>query len=188
MQNYMEILIWTMLFVVVVEMIFPSSHLQKYIKLILGFIVIYTILGPIIKGGLFEQGAYDEYVMYYQNQFNLATDKSIHLEEYEQELIEAFTEQETTKIINAIEGSLDVNVDDVTVVAYIEGYVPTTYEIWLELSYKEETGKIFIPQIKIGEKSDSIKLDLENLEKEVKNCLSHFYNWDKVHIIIQDVQ
>ncbi len=191
MTDYMEILIWTMLFVVVIEMIFPSSHLQKYIKLILGFIVIYTILGPIIKGGLFEQGKYDYYVAYYQDQFDLTTDKGVHMEDYEQELLESFTTQEKSKIIKQVEGALDVTVEMIEVFATLEGYVPTTNEIILAVSYnQEEGGLIIIPKIKIGEKDESIKLEEENLEKEIKNLLSDFYNWDNVniYILVQDMQ
>ena len=34
MKQYLMMIIWTMLFVIVVEMIFPSSDLKKYLKII----------------------------------------------------------------------------------------------------------------------------------------------------------
>ncbi|OOB78813.1 MAG: hypothetical protein ATN33_06630 [Epulopiscium sp. Nele67-Bin001] len=191
MTGYMEILVWTMLFIVVVEMIFPNSHLQKYIKLILGFILIYTILAPILKGGLFEQGTYDEYVAYYQDQFNLETGKSVHIEDYEQEVLESYILQEEEKVKAYIEKNItDIQVEVLEIIAAMESYIPAVTDVLLTVSYKEEPGSpIVIPQIKIGEKSESIKLDTENLEKEIKNLLSDFYNWDKVniHIIVQDI-
>ena len=68
MKDYMQILIWTMLFIILVEMIFPASEFKKYLKLLLGFIIIYTIFTPIVKGGFWNEAKYDEYVRYYQEQ------------------------------------------------------------------------------------------------------------------------
>ncbi len=191
MTAYMEILVWTMLFIVVVEMIFPNSHLQKYIKLILGFILVYTILAPILKGGLFEQGAYDEYVAYYQDQFALETGKSVHIEDYEQEILESYILQEQEKVKAYVEKNInEIEVVEVEIAAQVQSYIPEVTSVVLTVRYKQDnSGPIIIPQIKIGEKSDSIMLDIENLEKEIKTLLSDFYNWDKVniYIIVQDI-
>ncbi len=189
MKEYMEILIWTMLLVVVIEMVFPTSPLQKYIKLILGFILTYTMLSPIIKGGLFEQGKYDTYVQHYQDQFNLTTDKGKHIEDYELEVIDAFIEHEKQKITSALEKDFDIKVVDVEVGVELDVYMPATTDISLtvrKLAEGEESGiaKIVIPKIKIGEKDENIILDDDDLKKEIKSCLSDFYNWDKVNIYI----
>ena len=49
MKQYLMMIIWTMLFVIVVEMIFPSSDLKKYLKIVLGFVMVYMIASPMIK-------------------------------------------------------------------------------------------------------------------------------------------
>ncbi|OOB77659.1 MAG: hypothetical protein BEN19_01545 [Epulopiscium sp. Nuni2H_MBin003] len=190
MIDYMQVLIWTMLFVVVVEMIFPNSHLKKYIKLILGFIVIYNMIAPIINGGIFERGPYDEYVTYYQEQFDLVTDKGIQIEGYEKQLQESFIQIEAQKITQNIEKELELVVENVTVSAQMQDYTPHVTDIDLTLSHKKEDTAIMIPTIKIGEKDESIGISEQNLQKEVKNVLSDFYNLDNVniYIVVQDVK
>ncbi len=110
---------------------------------------------------------------------------------YEQEILESYILQQQEKVKAYIEKNIDeIEVDSIEIMAVMESYIPATTDVLLVVSYKKDTsGPIIIPQIKIGEKSDSIKLDTENLEKEIKNLLSDFYNWDKVniHIIVQDI-
>ncbi|ONI37680.1 hypothetical protein AN639_00800 [Candidatus Epulonipiscium fishelsonii] len=189
MRDYMEILIWTMLLIVIIEMIFPTSHLQKYIKLILGFILIYTILSPIIKGGLFKEGTYDKYVKNYQDQINLVTEEGRSMKEYEMELLEIYSTQEKDKISGAIK-KLDMEVVSLDVDTSLEGYTPDIIGINLVVRQKkEDVGKIIIPRIKIGNKDDINKTSAK-IENDIKNLLSDFYNWDKVniHIIVQDIE
>ncbi|ONI45202.1 hypothetical protein AN640_04890 [Candidatus Epulonipiscium fishelsonii] len=189
MRDYMEILIWTMLLVVIIEMIFPTSHLQKYIKLIMGFILIYTILSPIIKGGLFKEGIYDKYVQNYQDQINLVTEEGRSMKEYEVELLEIYSIQEKNKITGVV-NKLNMEIVSLEVETSLEGYTPDVTGINLVVrKNQEDNDKIFIPKIKIGNKND-INKSTSKIENDIKNLLSDFYNWDKVniHIIVQDIE
>lgn len=188
MREYMQVLIWTMLFVIVVEMIFPASEFKKYLKLILGFIIVYTIFTPVVKGGFWNEGKYDEYVKYYQEQVGDLQHTNLKLQEYEEELLGAYKEQEVNKIALKLKKQLNLEVVDSDIVFDTTGYTPTIQEITLNVVKEKKKEKISIPQIKIGEKDKSLSLDQDNLKKEIKNCLGDFYNWDNVNIniIVQD--
>ncbi|WP_010166288.1 stage III sporulation protein AF [Candidatus Epulonipiscium viviparus] len=184
--EYLMTLVWVMLFLVVVEMVFPSSALQKYIKLILRFILVYTILAPIIKGGLFETIQYDEYVNSYQDQFDMMTEGGTQMHNYEQELKENYELREIEIIEQAVEKELDMNAE-VVVSSIVRNYIPQLTDIEITVSKNESTddGLIKVPKIVIGKKSDSVRLYKENIEKEIKNLLSNFYNLGQVNINIE---
>lgn len=185
MKEYMQILIWTMLFVIIVEMIFPASDFKKYLKIILGFIIVYTIFTPILKGGFWNQGKYDEYVKYYQEQMGMMQNISVSFEEYEGEMLELYKGQELEKISNQLEKQLNLKVIAGEMSFDTTGYTPEITDIYLEVAKAEEKAHtIAIPKIKIGEKDESLALEQDNLKKEIKNCLEDFYNWDNVNINI----
>ncbi|OON94424.1 MAG: hypothetical protein ATN31_03395 [Candidatus Epulonipiscioides saccharophilum] len=184
--EYLTTLVWVMLFLVVVEMVFPSSALQKYIKLILRFILVYTILAPIIKGGLFEKIDYDHYVNSYQSKFNLTTAEGAQMHNYEKQLQENYDSREEQIIQVALEKELDMNVE-VVVSSIVRDYTPELTEISLVISDKksEDDNVIKIPQIVVGKKSDSIRLNEENIEKKVILLLSNFYDLGTVKVNIE---
>lgn len=198
MIEYLKVLVWTMLFIVVIEMILPSSALQKYIKLILRFILIYTIIAPIVgiffKGDIFEITKYDEYISLYNEQFDLMTEQGIRMEDYERELQDSFELREKALIKERIEKELDISVE-VMVSSIMENYTPQLTDIELTVSPKKEEENagdhlIMVPKIVIGNKSDSIRLYQKNIEKEIKKLLSDFYNLGQVniYILVQDVK
>lgn len=188
MKAYMQILIWTMLFVIIIEMIFPASEFKKYLKLILGFIIVYTIFTPIVKGGFWNEGKYDEYVKYYQEQVGDEGHMNIKLQEYEEELLGVYEEQEINKIAFKLKKQLNLEVVESDMRFDTTGYTPIIQEIDLVVAEEKKEQKISIPKIKIGEKDESLSQDPDNLKKEIKNCLGDFYNWDNVNIniIVQD--
>ncbi|ONI46111.1 hypothetical protein AN641_02270 [Candidatus Epulonipiscioides gigas] len=198
MIEYLKVLVWTMLFIVVIEMILPSSALQKYIKLILRFILIYTIIAPIVgilfKEDIFEITKYDEYISLYNEQFDLMTEQGIRMEDYERELQDSFELREKALIKERIEKELDISVE-VMVSSIMENYTPQLTDIELTVSPKKEEKNagdhlIMVPKIVIGNKSDSIRLYQKNIEKEIKKLLSDFYNLGQVniYILVQDVK
>ncbi|ONI44825.1 hypothetical protein AN642_02065, partial [Epulopiscium sp. SCG-B10WGA-EpuloA2] len=179
MIEYLKVLVWTMLFIVVIEMILPSSALQKYIKLILRFILIYTIIAPIIgiffKGDILEITKYDEYISLYNEQFDLMTEQGIRMEDYERELQDSFELREKALIKERIEKELDISVE-VMVSSIMENYTPQLTDIELTVSPKKEEQNaddnlIMVPKIVIGNKSDSMRLYQKNIEKEIKKLL-----------------
>ncbi|QEH68916.1 stage III sporulation protein AF [Cellulosilyticum sp. ST5] len=182
MRGYLQMLIWMMLFVIIIEMIFPDSAYRKYIKLILGCILIYTMLQPIIglvKGG---HNSYDDYVKYYEAR--LSGGETALLEynnqlESQQQVLKRYYEE---GIRSTVEKEFDVKVQAISL-SY-EGN--ELEEITLTVG-KNRSGKIHIGTIHIGNKSDTLDGDEENLKNKIKTCLSDFYNVQvcNIHITVQ---
>lgn len=186
MKAYIELLIWTMLFVLVIEMIFPSSDLKKYLKLVLGFIVVYTILSPLLTSKWIGTTSYEEYVKYYAKQLTVDT-------RYEEEVVgqmqstgKFYEEQLEKTLKNTIQEQLDVQVTAIDVV--VRNQDLEVENVYLTVVENRSSKEIFIPCIKIGEKTESMGVQESNTEKEIKNCLKNFYNLKtaNIHITVQE--
>lgn len=192
MREYMQMFIWIMLFVIVIEMIFPDSDYKKYLKLVLGCIIIYTIMKPIVQFIPVQGQTYDHYVSDYQKKLSEGLGYQNTLENYDEQIK---SQQDTLKetfsenIKKVIEKECDIGVKRVDM-EWHEG----TYEVELAKIdlvvgvYEKEGGNINrIPQIKIGNKSSSISADEENLKIKIKTCLQNFYNVPScnIHITVQ---
>jgi stage III sporulation protein AF len=189
MKDYMQMFIWIMLFVIVIEMIFPDSSYKKYIKLVLGCIIIYTLIEPVVHVVQVQGKGYDDYVAYYQKELA----KNIDYEEgslsYEEQLRQ---QQETLKstyeesIKQRIEKEVDVEVKKVEIEWGSDGTLQQIEKLYLTIGDKAagQDGKITIPKIKIGEKSDSVSGDEEKLKIKIKTCLENFYNVQDRNIYI----
>lgn len=194
MREYIQILIWTMLFVIVVEMIFPDTDFKKYIKLITGLLVIYIVFSPILKSKLLSGIAYKDIVIAYQDRLGEPTDalyESVFGKQQEK-LNEMRQEQTEKEIIQILEKNLDITVLEAST-TFKEGeenWVPENISLVVAYGKREEPtlkigGKaIRVPQIKIGEKDESIRLEQKNLENQIKSCLKDFYNVDNFNIYI----
>ena len=182
MRGYLQMLIWMMLFVIIIEMIFPDSAYRKYIKLILGCILVYTMLQPIIALVQGDHNQYDDYVKYYERR--LGGDETALSEYYEQlqsqrKVLKNYYED---GIQSLIEKEFDLKVQGMDL----------TYEedelqgIALTVG-KSSVGKIHIGTIHIGDKSNTVDGDEENLKNKIKTCLSDFYNVQvcNIHITVQ---
>lgn len=181
MSSYLQYLIWMMLFVIVIEMIFPDSSYRKYIKLVLGCILIYTMLRPIASFVQVDGADYEAYVKKYQ--MLLAGDGSIG-QNYEEELDR---QQET------LQGVYETSMKD-----YIEQEVEVRVA-WLQITWNGEemeridlivekpSETLKIGEIHIGDKSQTVDGSEEELKNKIKTSLSNFYNVQvcNIHITVQ---
>jgi len=178
-----------MLFVIVVEMIFPDSDYKKYLKLVLGCIIIYTLIRPVIQFIPVEGKTYDTYVLEYQNKLAQGT----AYEKVKKDVVHQIQKQQTflkdtfTKSIKeTIEKEMNVSVQHVDI-AWKDDKEGTTIEkIYLVIGDKgvDAEGKISIPKVQIGEKSSSLGGDTEKLKIKIKTCLENFYNVPSCNIYI----
>lgn len=189
MKQYLLIIIWTMLFVIVVEMIFPSSELKKYLKLVLGFVMVYIIASPVIKvitsTPLLESGSLSSYVQFYEGQLSNGqyTPYEEERKKQEENVLAIYKEQVESQLTAMIETNLPVEVEALSSEAKLEGSHFSIDSIEIELAFKEEE-HIF----GVGDKSESFVLDQSLLEKEIKKYINDFYNVDNtnIYIIVQD--
>ncbi|PHV72359.1 hypothetical protein CS063_02455 [Sporanaerobium hydrogeniformans] len=189
MKEYLQMLIWVMLFVLVVEMIFPDSAYRKYLKLILGCIILYTLLNPLKNWLTLDGRSYDSYVGYYQNQFTLTTGQGFteayqEEKEKQQEVLKKTVKENMIKLI---EKEVDVTVASLELQWEESNEGTLIKEINLIVRDKVEKGKIEIPRIQIGEKSHTVNGDETSLKNKIKTCLKNFYNVQvcNIHITVQ---
>lgn len=178
MKDYLQCLIWMMLFVIIIEMFFPDSSYRKYIKLILGCILIYTMLTPLMQLVKADGGDYRDYVKKYQEALNLEDDGiEAYKEEYGkqgQSLKEMYEQSMRAMIQNKfalqVEGlTLDWNGDQIS-------------HINMVVKNKDKEQKSI--ELGIEEKSNTINGDIESLKNKIKNYLSDFYNVQVSNIYI----
>lgn len=181
MSSYLQYLIWMMLFVIVIEMIFPDSSYRKYIKLVLGCILVYTLLKPVVSFVQADGIDYDAYVKKYQMLLDTDNHGSVSYEE------ETKRQQQSLQVIY-----------EESMTAYIEREAEVEV-IWLEMGWEEDelisidvtvtkpSGNLKIGDIQIGAKSETIDGDEEALKNKLKTCLSNFYNVQvqNIHITVQ---
>ena len=171
MKEYLQMIIWMLIFVLIIEMIFPDSAYRKYIKLILGCILVYTLARPII--GIFntDEKSYDSYVKYYQIYLN-GKDEGIEIYEDQKENQEAILKEYYKKgISELVEKNFEVEV------IYVNIRCDDNILSRIDLVASEKIGEdIKIGTIKIGDKSDTLGGDINNLKNKIKTCLSDFYN------------
>ncbi len=189
MKDYLQMLIWVMLFVLVIEMIFPDSAYRKYLKLVLGCIILYTLLTPLKNYLTLEGASYDDYVSYYQNQFTLTAQQgfSVAYEEEQEkqwQLLKNASEENMKKLI---EKEVEVTVDaiDIQWEQTKEGLM--IQEITLRVKDQVKDDEVKVSRIQIGEKSDTVRGDQDKLKNKIKTCLKNFYNVQdcNIHITVQ---
>lgn len=178
MSHYLQYLIWMMIFVIVIEMIFPDSSYKKYIKLVLGCILIYTMLKPVVSFIKVDGADYEAYVKNYQRaleggltigegyEMELERQQNILQEEYEDSMKQYIEQEAEVKV-----ASLQIiwNKDE------IESIYATV----------QKHGQTFkVGEIHIGNKSETIDGDEEKLENKIKTSLSNFYNVQVCNIYI----
>lgn len=181
-RGYMQLLIWMMLFVIVIEMVFPDTNHRKYIKLVLGCILVYTLLKPIIAILPSGDESYEAYIQRYERQLGLSGDKVTG--DYKQQLDK---QQESLKEIyeqgmkSVLEEQLQIEVTNVEVTCDEEMEMK---DIYITVGDGKAQSVIEIAPIHIGNKSDTVDGDEEKLKNKIKTCLNNFYNVQDCNIYI----
>lgn len=191
MREYLQVLIWTMLFVVMVELFFPSSDLKKYLKLVIGFIVVYTIISPIIGivTEVRQKDTFESYMMYYQEKLGTSPQYSEFEEEQmrqQESLRDVYEAQLQTQVKQLLEKNLPIHVISVDAKMSENNMDFSVEEVNLVVTPKSEqgSGSISVPKIKIGDKNESFTLNDQHVQNEIKKYLKEVYNWDNDNIYI----
>ena len=177
MNDYFKLLIWMILFVIVIEMIFPDSAYRKYIKLVLGCILMYTLLTPIVSLIKVDGADYKAYVERYEKLLGNGSGA----EGYEKQFIsgqEELKEAYKHSIKTLVEQQVEVSVQQVQ----LETSNGEISKIRLLVGKKEEP--IHIGTIHIGDKSQTVDGEEEQLKNKIKTCLCDFYNVQVQNIYI----
>lgn len=177
MNDYFKLLIWMILFAIVIEMIFPDSSYRKYIKLVLGCILVYTLLTPIVSLIKVDGADYKDYVERYEK---LLENEEI-IGDYEEQVAKGQEDLEEAykhSIKTLIEQQVEVSVQDVNLKTL-------NHEISrIDLVVGKKEDHIHIGTIHIGDKSHMVDGAEEQLKNKIKTCLCDFYNVQVQNIYI----
>lgn len=181
MSSYLQYLIWMMLFVIVIEMIFPDSSYRKYIKLVLGCILIYTMLKPIASFVQVDGAGYEDYVKKYQM---LLAGETREGQSYEEELNrqqQTLQEVYETSMKDYIEQEVEVRVAWIQI-SWNEDEMES-----IDLIVEKPSETLKIGEIHIGDKSNTVDGSEEELKNKIKTSISNFYNVQvcNIHITVQ---
>lgn len=181
MLAYLQTMIWVMLFVIVVEMIFPDSDYRKYLKLVLGCIIIYILFRPVASLVLKNADAYDHLVKTYESQLtDISYDAEIQ-KEYNRVVAkqkEILTKAYEESIKNTIENQTGVAVISCKVT--LKNNVREVFDIekiYLVVKDQEKDNKqkLSLPEVGIANKTDEVITREEKLKNKIKTCLENFY-------------
>lgn len=179
MSEYLQYLIWMMLFVIVIEMIFPDSSYRKYIKLVLGCILVYTMLSPIIQWIRIDGENYKDYVQDYQKLLGIESggvaesyDEQV---KQQQAILEAMYQKNMTQ---TIEEQFDIKV------VSLQLKMKDSQMEQVNLTVTRSDASIQVGEIHIGDKSHSADGADEALKNKIKTCLNDFYNVQDSNIYI----
>lgn len=181
MVAYLQTMIWVMLFVIVVEMIFPDSDYRKYLKLVLGCIIIYILFRPIAHLLLADPNSYDHLVKSYETQLSTSSQEETIQKEYKrilskQKKVLEDAYKETIK--SAIESQVGVQVVSCKI-GFKEDIINQTLEVdKIEIVVKEknkDNKKMPLPEVGIANKNDEVITKEEKLKNKIKTCLENFY-------------
>lgn len=181
MSDYLTYLIWMMLFVIVIEMVFPDSPYRKYLKLVVGCILIYTMIRPILDIVHIDSDTYNNYVAYYQTLIEDAADGNYTYENQLNNQQQSLEQIYQSSMKTYLESQLDIKVQSLNI-KFKEGNIQ---DIYLTVGGQADT--IQIGEIHISDKSNTVNGDEEKLKNKIKNLLNDFYNVqvDNIYISIQ---
>lgn len=197
--RYTQSIAMVIIFTTVINLIMPSGDFAKYIKMVLGFIVIITILGPINTLVFKNKPNYTDILNRYQTDIQTTTmqrqsgdyldiQKDIILENYKERIIPQMTDiiEKNSKIkVN----DLDLGFEEDTHLAEFGQII--WIDLIVEIVPKEDKSNIIkVPKIKVGDKNaksyspDQIQGEVE---EKIKTSIIDFYNLPEanINIIVQ---
>ncbi len=181
------------IFISIIELVLPNGNMKKYINMIVGLLIIFTIINPFIKlfnidlnldKAVFNQISQQDIDINENKEFLLNQEKQVAMlyeEKIRREIIELVEVNTTFKIS---EMNIDINTDEDNYgsIALLELVIEEKQEII------EDKNKIVIKEVKpiiIGEKSvhkkDYKKFDND---EEIKELISQKYNLEKENILV----
>ena len=181
------------IFISIIELVLPNGNMKKYINMIVGLLIIFTIINPFIKlfnidlnldKAVFNQISQQDIAINENKEFLLNQEKQVAMlyeEKIRREIIELVEVNTTFKIS---EMNIDINTDEDNYgnIALLELVIEEKQEII------EDKNKIVIKEVKpviIGEKSVRKKdyKEFDN-DEEIKELISQKYNLEKENILV----
>lgn len=196
LAQYTRNIAMIIIFTTFVNLIMPNGDFEKYIKMVLGLIVIITILSPINTLLFKNKPDYTDILKRYQldiEQTTMQSGSGMFLEAQKDMILESYREKLIPQIVDMIEKNSPVKVKEITIdcnedITSNEFGKIIGINMLIEKAAPERDKKtINIPKIKIGSKVIEKESTVGNegqIEKNIKTCLIDFYNLSNVNINI----
>lgn len=181
-KGFVTTLVTTLIFITAIELVGPDNSMKKYLKFVIGLILVAVLLNPIVK--FFSQG--ETVLTSIINQYDKEIEEGINKDEAAiatQELREeSFKDNFNRNCINKLsrefkdmtfESDLDCTVDFDNMTCQIN-------ELRIGISDK---GVKKVKEVKIGEEEKEIKEE-DSTQKEVKDFLSDELEISKDKIVV----
>ncbi len=187
-SSWAEQVIIAMIIATILEMILPKGNSKKYIKMIIGIYILYTIISPVIT--LFNGGDikidYSKYNNYFAN-----TDEYKMLEEKINDIstnsIENTYKEELKKQIQNDIKDIGFNLENIDFEINLDSgeinYINLTIN---ELKNQNNENNIYINKVKIGETKKQNTISKQDIEK-IKENLKNKYGIDSEKITINSM-
>ena len=196
LATYTQNIAMIIIFTTFVNLIMPSGDFEKYIKIVLGLIVMMTILAPIHTILFKNKPNYTDILKRYQLDIEqttahiesgifLDTQKDIILDDYGEKLTPQMTAiAEKSNKVKVLSMAINFNED---IVSQEFGKVTGIDMVIQHTTPETQKNIINVPKIRIGTKkiANHHMEDLEGqIEKDIKDSLIDFYNLSNVNINI----
>ncbi len=195
-SQYTQSIAMIIIFTSVINLIMPSGKFQKYIKMVLGLIVIITILGPINTLVFKNKPDYTDILKRYEldiESSSMQVQSGQYLDAQKDIILEYYKEKLNPQMIDIIEKGneievveLDITLDE-TVDSNEFGKIKGINMVVAQLEEEVNNKKIKVPKIRVGTKEiqsysgDQIE---GRIQEKIKKCLIDFYNLSHVNINI----
>jgi len=184
-SSWAEQVIIAMIIATIIEMILPKGNSKKYIKMVIGIYILYTIISPVIT--LFNGGDikidYSKYDKYFANtdEYKMLEEKlnDVSTNSIENTYKEEFKKQIQNDIkdtgfnLENIDFELDLNTGEIS---YIN----------LTINKLKKENNIYVNKIEIGEMKIKNTLSKQEIEK-IKDILKNKYNISSEKITVNSI-
>ena len=179
-SDWAKNLIFLVIFAAFLEMLLPSSHMQKFLRVIVGMLIMMAVLNPIVH--VFEHiEAGDEISVFQQKQshiedYSVTQDEHLYLRLYEKELA-----RQIKSTVKALDG-----VQNVEVVVHADEKVKQGKVAQVIVLIQEKTNGFMIKPINIkrAEHDKQGKVD-EKIQKKVLTTVAELYQLSPEIIEVQ---
>ncbi len=187
-STWAEQVVVAVIIATILELIIPKGNNKKYIKVIIGVYILFTIISPVINRITGDNIKLDfNYEKYFNNYMNYEIQSNAITTTNNQNIEDIYIQNLKKDIINKVEErgvkvnniQLDINFEDYTSYGNIN-------KIVLEVE-EDNKNSIHVNEVIIGKNTNNTninKLD-EDKAKEIKNYLSNTYSLNSKYIIIK---
>lgn len=190
-SSWLKDIVVLFILISIAQLVMPKGNMKRYIDLIIGFLIIFTILTPFAKI-IKKDFSFDETVFNYSNSINLIDKDEIDFQlEQEKQIEKLYKEKIKNEIIKLVEEESLFIVGNVSVdlIDEEEMYGEIQY---LEIIIKEinediKENKIAIKKVEIVDINKELPIEVKEDKKdyiELKKLISIKYNIEKDKISI----